>query len=287
MTETLVSDSVVSSNRAERRRLALAIPPILVALVVFVLWHLLHYLVLKGTSRLLLPPIHEVVRDALLSARSMTEILGGFWATTQVALIGLIIAMVFGTLLAVVMSQSSWLERSFFPYAVVIQAVPIVAIVPVLALWFGRSYASRVAATVIIAFFPIVTNTLFGLKSADASQHDLFTLHGAGRWTRLRKLQFPGALPAIFTGWRISAGLAVIGAIVGDFFFRRGQPGLGLLLNIYQLKLQPDQMIVAINFSCLLGLVLFTLFGMLSRWATGSWYSPPKRAAPVTMRAST
>jgi NitT/TauT family transport system permease protein len=138
-----------------------------------------------------------------------------------------------------------------------------------------------VAATVIIAFFPIVTNTLLGLKSAERSQHDLLTLHRAGRFTRLRKLQFPAAMPAIFTGLRISAGLALIGAIVGDFFFRQGQAGIGKLLNVYQLRLQPDQMIVAILLSSLLGLALFTIFGMLGHRVIGAWHSPPKKVAPT------
>ena len=78
---------------------------------------------------------------------------------------------------------------------------------------------------VIISLFPIIVNTLFGLQSADRGMHDLFTLHHASRWTRLRKLMFPAALPAMFAGLRISAGLSVIGAIVGDFFFGRGQAG--------------------------------------------------------------
>lgn len=269
----------VAGGRGGRLRptVIMMIPPLLVATGVLGIWYALSYLVLGGASRLLLPPAHEVIRDALLSERSMNEILGGLWSTTQVTLIGLGIAIAIGTLLAILMSQARWLERSMFPYAVVVQAVPIVAIVPVLALWFGRSYASRVAATVIIAFFPIVTNTLFGLKSAERNQHDLFTLHGATRLTRLRKLQLPAALPAFFTGLRISAGLAVIGAIVGDFFFRQGQAGIGKLLNVYQLRLQADQMIVAIAFSSLLGLALFTLFGLLGHRATGAWHSPPKR----------
>jgi NitT/TauT family transport system permease protein len=269
-----------------RRTLVLMTPPFLVAMGVLGLWYGLTYFVLEGGQRRLLPPAHEVVRDAVLSERSMTEILSGLRSTTQVTLIGLAVAIFVGMTLSVMMSQARWLERSIFPYAVVVQAVPIVAIVPVLALWFGRSYASRVAATVIIAFFPIVTNTLFGLKSAERNQHDLFTLHRATRFTRLRKLQFPAAMPAIFTGLRISAGLAVIGAIVGDFFFRRGQAGIGKLLNIYQLKLQPDQMIVAILLSSLLGLALFTVVGLLGHRVIGAWHSPPKKV-PRAVREMT
>ena len=91
--------------------------------------------------------------------------------------------------------------------------------------------------------FPIVANTLFGLQSVDQAHHDLFTLHGASRCTRLWKLQFPAALPSIFTGLRIAAGLAVIGAIVGDFFFQQGDPGIGILIDRYQRRLQSEQMV--------------------------------------------
>jgi NitT/TauT family transport system permease protein len=247
---------------------------------------MLTYLVMEGSQRLLLPPAHEVVRDGLLKWRFLSVILGGLWSTTQVTLFGLAISIAFGMGLATLMSQAHWLERTIFPYAVVVQAVPIVAIVPLLGLWFGRNYASRVAVTVIISLFPIITNTLLGLRSVERSQHDLFTLHGAGRWTRLRKLQFPAAMPAIFTGLRIAAGLAVIGAIVGDFFFRQGDPGIGRLLSVYQLRLQADQMIVAIFFCSVLGLALFSFFGLLGQRATGAWHAPGKSGVQLVREGS-
>ena len=147
-----------------------------------------------------------------------------------------------GISLAVLMSQAKWVERSIFPYAVALQTVPILALTPPIGQFFDFNFRSRVIVCVIISLFPIIANTLFGLLSADQGHHDLFRLHGASRWTRLWKLQFPGALPAIFVGLRISAGLSVIGAIVGDFFFRRGDPGLGVLITNYQSRLQSEQM---------------------------------------------
>ena len=141
---------------------------------------------------------------------------------------------------------------------------------------------------VIISLFPIIANTLFGLLSADQGQHDLFRLHGVGRWTRLWKLQFPGALPAIFIGLRISAGLSVIGAIVGDFFFRRGDPGLGVLITNYQSRLQSEQMYGALILAILLGVVVFWVFGMASaRRSSAAGTSPPARAADLVDRAPT
>ena len=131
------------------------------------------------------------------------------------------------------MSQSKLIERAVFPLLVALQAIPILAMVPLIAIWFDTKTTSRVIVCVIIAFFPIVLNTLFGLVSADPGLHDLLTLHHASRWTRLRRSMLPAALPAMFAGLRISAGLSVIGAIVGDFFFGRGERGLGQLIRQY------------------------------------------------------
>jgi NitT/TauT family transport system permease protein len=131
---------------------------------------------------------------------------------------------------------------------------------------------SRVVVCVIISLFPIIVNTLFGLQSAERGMHDLFTLHHAGRLTRLRKLQFPAALPAVFAGLRISAGLSVIGAIVGDFFFGRGEPGIGQLLQRYAARLQGEQLLASIILSSALGVAVFLVFGWLQDRVIGKWY---------------
>ena len=131
---------------------------------------------------------------------------------------------------------------------------------------------ARVIVCVIIALFPIIVNTLFGLLSAPRGLHDLFTLQRASRWTRLRKLMFPAALPAIFAGLRISAGLSVIGAIVGDFFFGRGDPGIGQLLQRYANRLEGEQLLAAIIMSSILGVVVFQLFGWIQSLVIGAWH---------------
>ena len=113
---------------------------------------------------------------------------------------------------------------------------------------------------------------MFGLLSAPRGLHDLLTLQRVDRLTRLRKLMFPAALPAIFAGLRISAGLSVIGAIVGDFFFGRGDPGIGQLLQRYANRLMGEQLLAAIIMSSLLGVVVFQLFGLLKDKAIGQWH---------------
>jgi NitT/TauT family transport system permease protein len=145
-----------------------------------------------------------------------------------------------------------------------------------LSFFFGFSLTSRIIVAVIIAFFPIVSNTLFGLQSAERGMHDLFTLHKASRLTRLVKLQFPAALPAMFAGFRVSAGLAVIGAIVGEFFFKQGQPGLGTNMSVYTSLLEGEQLWATVLTASLLGIAVFVFFGWLSRRVVGRWYQPDR-----------
>ena len=120
-----------------------------------------------------------------------------------------------------------------------------------------------------IALFPMVANTLFGLQSVDKGQRELFKLSGAGRLTLLRKLQLPAAMPSIFVGLRTSAGLSVIGAIVGDQLFQRGTPGLGALIQVDNSRLLGPQLYAAILTASALGVVIFLLFGLLGRLVSG------------------
>lgn len=258
------------------QRARLVAPPAVVAAGVIGIWYLFTYFVLDRDQRFFLPPPHQVVDVGFITWSNLEQVLLGLWRTTQVTLVGLLLAIVGGTAIAVVMSQARWIERSVFPYAVALQAVPIVAISPLIGLWWGWDFSSQVVVTIIISIFPIITNTLFGLRSTEPNMHDLLTLHRASRLTRLRKLQLPAALPAIFTGFRISAGLAVVGAIVGEFFFKGGSygsEGLGQLLFLFQNQLSGSKLVAGIVFSSLLGLALFWFFGWAGRRLTGHWYS--------------
>lgn len=266
------ADAAPREPSSRRRRPSFWLPPLAVLVAMIGLWYTVSYVLLSPDRRFLVPPPHAVVKVAFLDPLNLQELLAGLWLSTRVAFAGLAIAIVIGLTLAVAMSQARWVERSIYPYAVILQTVPILALVPVFGLWFGFGLTSRVLVCILIALFPIIANTLFGLQSVDRDHHDLFTLHGAGRLTRLWKLQFPAALPSIFTGLRISAGLAVIGAIVGDFFFKQGDPGIGILIDLYRARLQSEQMVGAIVLSSLLGVVVFWFFGFLGRRVIGSWH---------------
>jgi NitT/TauT family transport system permease protein len=261
------------SRAAAARRLARrAVPPVIVAACVIGVWFFVSYVTLSPSRRFLLPPPQQVISVGLGNSLNRSNILSGLGVTAEVALVGLVIAIVIGTVFAVVMSQTRWLEDSLYPWAVVLQTIPILAIIPVIGFWFQYGYTARLIVCVLISLFPVTTNTLFGLKSADRAHRDLFRLRGASRWQVLTKLQLPGALPSIFTGWRISAGLSVIGAIVGDFFFQQGPVGLGRLINGYTQQLQSDQLFASVIVASLLGLAVFWAFGLLARVVVGPWH---------------
>ena len=248
------------------------LPPITLGLVIIGLWYFVSYVILDEMRRFLLRPPHQVFLVGFADWDTFSEILGGLWSSASVAMIGLTLAIIIGMSLAILMSQTKLIERAVFPYAVTLQAIPILAIVPLIGFWFGYGLKARVIVCVIISLFPIIVNTLFGLLSAPRGLHDLLTLQRANRLTRLRKLMFPAALPAIFAGLRISAGLSVIGAIVGDFFFGRGEPGIGQLLQRYASRLMGEQLLAAIIMSSLLGVIVFQLFGWVQEKAIGKWH---------------
>jgi NitT/TauT family transport system permease protein len=247
-------------------------PPLVFGALVLGVWYFVSYVMLTERRRFLLRPPHRVVQNGFLDWPVFSEMLGALWNSTKVAAIGLFLAILLGFFLAIVMSQAKTLERAMFPYLVILQAIPILALTPLIIFWFGTGQTARVIVCVIISLFPLIVNTLFGLQSAERGMHDLFTLHHASRLTRLRKLMFPAALPAIFAGLRISAGLSVIGAIVGDFFFGQGAVGIGQLIRRYANRLQGEELITAVMLSSALGVTVFLLFTWLQNRAIGRWY---------------
>jgi NitT/TauT family transport system permease protein len=270
---TLHPEVLPTPRRGRGSRAArIVLPPIVLGAALIGVWYFISYVMLEQRRRFLLRPPHEVVEVGFLDWDNFSEILDGLWSSMRVALIGLVIAIAIGFTLAIVMSQAKFAERAIFPYMVTLQAIPILAIVPLISFWWGTGQTSRIVVCVIISLFPIIVNTLFGLQSADRGLHDLFTLHHANRATRLRKLMFPAALPAIFAGLRISAGLSVIGAVVGDFFFGKGDVGIGQLLKRYANQLQGELLLAAVIMTSALGVTVFLLFGWLQNRALGKWH---------------
>jgi NitT/TauT family transport system permease protein len=263
-----------SSGAARARRLV-SVGMVVASVVVFLCgWYVVRQLALSDSQRFLLPAPLDVWRKGIVNDAVRGEILDATLVTAKEAAVGLLIAVVLGVTFGALMSQAKWIERSFYPWAIVLQTVPILAIVPLLDLWARNNilfvkegFRSRIIVCVIIALFPIISNTFFGLLSADAAHHDLFTANSASRWTRFRKLELPGAMPAMFTGFRIAAGLAVVGTIICEYFFRVGEQGLGQLLDKFTKQGTSDypQLYATIAACCALGVAAFLGVGWLGR----------------------
>jgi len=260
------------------KRALLKAAPIVAALAgIVVVWYFVSYVVLEPSRQFLLPPPHEVFANTLGNPNVINPMMEALGQTVMVALSGLAIAVVIGMSWAIVMSQSVWAERILYPYAVILQTIPILALTPLIGIWMGYGFAARIVVCVIIAVFPMIANTLFGLQSASPAAHDLLTLNKATRLQRLSRLQMPAAIPAIFTGLRQAAGLSVIGAIVGDFFFQQGSPGIGGLLRTYTLRLNMDSLFLAIILTALFGVVVFSIFAALDRAVVGRLFGTTTR----------
>lgn len=201
------------------------------------------------------------------------ELAAATWQTGSAAVAGFIMSTIIGIGMAVLMASGGWVQRAFYPYAVFFQTVPIVAVAPLLAIWFGFGWKAVVASSFIVAIFPVIANTLSGLLSTDPALRDLFKLYGAGRVATLLKLRFPFALPSILTGLRIAAGLAVIGAIVGEFITGSG---LGGLIPTARQQQRVDKVFAILLLSALLGIALFGLVNLISRVALRHWHASEK-----------
>jgi NitT/TauT family transport system permease protein len=272
-TEEQVTSPVAPQRRPStvRRVLLRVIPPLVLLIIAIGIWQFVCYVALDPTRRFLLPPLQTVVDQSFFVSANFTTLLQAFWTTAYLALIGLAIAIALGVSIAIFMHQSRFLERSLYPYLILFQTVPILALVPLIGFWLGFSSTSRLVVCVIIALFPIIANTSFGLQAATAAQNDLFRLHHAGRLRMLKSLYLPASLPAMFAGFRISAGLSVVGEIVGGFFFQKGPSDLGILINTCVDQLNTDLLFGAVFASAVLGVLVFWLFTGLGRLVYGNW----------------
>jgi NitT/TauT family transport system permease protein len=224
----------------------------------------------------LLPGPVAIVRTLMVDWQTLAE---SWWITMSIALAALAAAVVLGVGLAVLFSASKWVERSFFPYAVILQVTPIVAIAPLIIVWVNDTRLSLLICAWIVAFFPILSNTTLGLNSADRNLVDLFKLYRASGWQRLVHLKLPAAMPYFLAGLKISGGLSLIGAVVAEFVAGTGGEASGLAYRIlesgYQLKV--PRMFAALALISLSGILLFLALSLLSHFCLRRWHESEVR----------
>jgi NitT/TauT family transport system permease protein len=246
------------------------LPVVAVALLALFGWWLLSATVYAGKG-FLLPSPQEVAAAVLENAGVLML---ASLTTLKEATFGYLLAIIGGIALAALLSQSRLLERSIYPYAVLLQTVPVVAVAPLIVLWFGYNERSVVVISFIMALFPIVNNTLLGLKSTSRTLVELFALHNKSRLTAFWKLRLPSALPSIFAGLRISAGLSVIGAIVGEFIIGSGnsQGGLGVQIVFAQGRMYTSLLFAEVIAATLLGFFFFLVVSVIGRLLLRHWH---------------
>jgi NitT/TauT family transport system permease protein len=247
--------------RSKTRAPSQLLPPLVTFIVIVAAWEIAVRAL--EVPRFLVPPPSAVL-GALLA--DLGTLAGSTVTTARGALFGFFLSATIGTGSGLALSLSKTLERGLYPYALFLQTVPIVAIAPLLVLWFGPGLRAVAVSAFIVSVFPVIANTLSGLRGVDPRLKDLFRLYGAGRFATLFKLDLPFALPSIATGLRVASGLAVIGAIVGEFVagFAEGSAGLGITVLAAYRQLRTDLLFAAVILASLLGLALFAAVNVAS-----------------------
>ncbi len=238
------------------------------------LWYLAAYNIDNNFSpisgrALILPPPHRLFEG--VSGDVMSDIWTASRITLFTAFFGLILSTILGWILAVIMGASRSVETSLWPFLVALQAIPIVAMVPLIIQLVGINSRARLTVVVLITLFPIVTSALDGLNRVPKAQIDLLRLYGASRMFTMTRLRVPNAVPSAMTGLRVAAGLSVVGAVVADFFFARGDLGLGRIITEYFQNTQPGPMLVASMLAAILGLLFFTTVTAIAKVLTNRW----------------
>ena len=243
--------------------------PLVVAVVLIAVWH---GLVVGFDIKPYLVPSPWLVAKTLVTDAAL--LFGALVNTLKITLFSFIAATVIGVLIAFAFVQSRLIETALFPYAVLLQVTPIVAIAPLIIIWVKDPTASLVICATLVALFPIIANTTLGLRSVNPGLMSYFKLNRASRLQVLVRLRIPSALPYFFGGLRIASGLALIGAVVAEFVAGTGGTGTGLAYQILQAgyQLNIPRMFAALLLITLTGVALFALMSVLSKWALGGWH---------------
>jgi NitT/TauT family transport system permease protein len=243
--------------------------PMALGIAVLALWE---YFVRHFNVPVFVLPAPSAIRTALVE--NFASLMASLWTTLRVTLEAFALAVLGGVALAILFSQSRAIENALYPYAVILQVTPVVAITPLILIWVGYDRIDLVLVIIafIVAFFPILSNTTLGLKSADHNLIDLFRLYGASRWQILLRLQLPTALPHLLGAMKISGGLALIGAVVAEFVAGSGA-ATGLAWRIVEAghNLEIAKMFAALALLAGLGIAIFSVlsvfeWSLLHRW---------------------
>ncbi len=249
--------------------------PILFGIALLVVWEML---VRTLEIRVFVLPAPSVIWESLVE--NFPSLMGSLWVTLRITLLALALAVVGGVAMAILFTTSRTAETTLFPYAVALQVTPIVSIAPLILIWVGVDHVQRALLILawIAAFFPILSNTAFGLKSVDPNLRDLFRIYGASRLQVLLRLEMPSALPHFLAGLKISGGLALIGTVVAEFVAISGD-STGLAWRIIEAgnRLQIPKMFAALLLLSLLGIAIYFSLSALEHVLLRRWHASVRR----------
>ena len=263
-----------ASRRLSGERIARVLAPLAIAFAALALWELI--------VRINQIP-HYILPGPILVLESLIADWGTLWpsllVTLQITFMALAVATVGGVGLAILFSASRWIELSLFPFAVILQVTPIIAIAPLIVIYVDNIRLALLICAWIVAFFPILSNTTLGLNSADHGLRDLFQLYGASRWQTLWQLRLPSAMPYFLGGLKIAGGLSLIGAIVAEFVAGTAGTGSGLAYRILEAsyRLNIPRMFAAVVLISVTGILIFLAFSLLSHLILRRWHESAVR----------
>lgn len=256
-------------RRARLLRIGAWVMPVLVVGLTVALWHWV--VVANDIPHYILPTPGRVWTQLMTDWGLLSNALG---VTLRITVFALAAAVILGGGLAILFSLSPWIEMSLFPYAVILQVTPIVAIAPLIFIYVDSPFVGMLVCAWIVAFFPILSNTALGLRSADRNLDDLFTIYKASRWQRLRHLQIPSAMPFFLAGLKIAGGLSLIGAVVAEFAGGVAGKNGGLAFRILEAsyRLNIPRMFAALLLIALAGVAIFAITSLVSHLALRRWH---------------
>jgi NitT/TauT family transport system permease protein len=260
---------LANSDQAHTRAVRLAVP-VLFGLTLLVVWELVVRAL--NVPGVILPPPTAIATRITASGPILAE--DFIQTVVKGALTGYVMGCGAAFLLAILIDRSKFLQRGLLPVGNFVAALPVVGIAPILVMWFGFDWQSKAAVVVVMVFFPMLVNTVQGLAASEQMQRDLMRTYGAGYWATLRKLRLPAAMPFIFNGLKIATTLALIGAIVAEFF---GSPtrGMGFRISTEVGRLSLDMVWAEITVAAVAGSVFYGLVALIGRRVT--FWHPSQR----------
>ena len=245
--------------------------PAIVALVLFlVVWQSVIFF--SGLKPFVLPGPLDVIASFTENTQQLLE---AAWFTLQSSIVSFVLVIVLGTAVSFALASSKFVEKAFYPYAVMLQSTPVIAIAPIIIIWFGFGFGSIIVISVIIGIFAVIANTTQGLISVENNLQNLFKLYGASSNQTLWKLRLPFALPYMVTGWRIASAQVVIGAIVGEYMAGAGGAnggGLGIMIAVTAARLQTPLLFASALTSAFMGIGFFLIVNYIGYLLLKNWH---------------